>query len=209
MPEPDSAHGAQGQFATTHWSVVLAAGNSAAPNAQSALEHLCHAYWYPLYAFARRHGCGPEEAQDLTQGFFAHFLDLVWSPRRTRRPVVSVPFCWLRSSTSSRTNMSAPLPLSGVAASRSSPLINSIQRSATRWDPRADTAAPDAVFDQRWALQQVENALRRLRADYASAGRAPLFDLLKDYVWGDKNALTLAQIAAQLDLTEEAVKKAI
>jgi RNA polymerase sigma-70 factor (ECF subfamily) len=76
-------------------------------------------------------------------------------------------------------------------------------------EPADDTAAPDAVFDQRWALQQVENALRRLRADYASAGRAPLFDLLKDYVWGDKNALTLAQIAAQLDLTEEAVKKAI
>ena len=164
MPEPDSAHGAQGQFATTHWSVVLAAGNSAAPNAQSALEHLCHAYWYPLYAFARRHGCGPEEAQDLTQGFFAHFLDLVWSPRRTRRPVVSVPFCWLRSSTSSRTNMSAPLPLSGVAASRSSPLINSIQRSATRWNPRTTRQRP---------TQSSTNAGRCSRSRMPCADSAP------------------------------------
>ena len=58
-------------------------------------------------------------------------------------------------------------------------------------------------------MLQVEHALSRLRADYASSGRGPLFDLLKDYVWGDKNALALAQIAAQLDLTEEAVKKSV
>ena len=74
MSEPDSAHAAGAQFTTTHWSVVLAAGDSTAPTAQSALEHLCRAYWYPLYAFVRRLGHSPEDAQDLTQGFFAFLL---------------------------------------------------------------------------------------------------------------------------------------
>src|SRR5262245_39636065 len=75
MSESDSAHAGQGRFTTTHWSIVLAAGDSAAPNAQPALEQLCRAYWYPLYAFVRRRGYGPEEARDLTQGFFAYLLE--------------------------------------------------------------------------------------------------------------------------------------
>src|SRR5438034_8878217 len=62
------------QFATTHWSVVLAAGDSSASAAQPALEQLCRAYWYPLYAFVRRIGHAPADAQDLTQGFFAYLL---------------------------------------------------------------------------------------------------------------------------------------
>src|SRR6266446_4955783 len=61
-------------FATTHWSVVLNAADTAAPNAQEALEKLCRIYWYPLYAYVRRQGHSPEDAQDLTQAFFAHFL---------------------------------------------------------------------------------------------------------------------------------------
>ena len=66
---------AAADFATTHWSVVLAAGHSSVPGAQQALENLCHAYWYPLYAYVRRRGHSPEEAQDLTQDFFARFLE--------------------------------------------------------------------------------------------------------------------------------------
>ena len=61
-------------FVTTHWSVVLAAGQRTTPHAAEALEKLCRTYWYPLYAFVRRQGRSPEDAQDLTQGFFAHLL---------------------------------------------------------------------------------------------------------------------------------------
>src|SRR5438046_8256186 len=75
MPEPDSAHAVHAQFTTTHWSVVLAAGDTSAPSAQPALEQLCLAYWYPLYAFVRRLGHSPADAQDLTQGFFAYMLE--------------------------------------------------------------------------------------------------------------------------------------
>src|SRR5438445_7419675 len=69
-----AANGGAQWFATTHWSVVLAAGHNSSPGGQQALEKLCGAYWYPLYAYVRRRGYSPEEAQDLTQGFFARLL---------------------------------------------------------------------------------------------------------------------------------------
>src|SRR5262245_49447561 len=72
MPETDSAHACQ--FTTTHWSVVLAAGQSSSAASQAALEQLCHAYWYPLYAYVRRRGYSPQDAEDLTQGFFERLL---------------------------------------------------------------------------------------------------------------------------------------
>jgi RNA polymerase sigma-70 factor (ECF subfamily) len=79
MPfQPDAAADEPTQpavFATTHWSILAAAGNSAAPGAREALEKLCRSYWYPLYAYVRRHGHSPEEAQDLTQAFFARLLE--------------------------------------------------------------------------------------------------------------------------------------
>jgi RNA polymerase sigma-70 factor (ECF subfamily) len=73
----------------------------------------------------------------------------------------------------------------------------------------ADGTTPEVEFDRHWALAQIESALNQVRADYAASGRGPLYDLLRDYVWGGQNALGLAQIAERLDLTEEAVKKAV
>jgi RNA polymerase sigma-70 factor (ECF subfamily) len=74
LPEPSASSDAGKWFATTHWSVVLAAGHASSPGAQDALEKLCRAYWYPLYAYVRRQGHSAEDAQDLTQEFFAHLL---------------------------------------------------------------------------------------------------------------------------------------
>ena len=209
MSEPDSAHAAQGQFATTHWSVVLAAGDSAAPNAQPALEQLCRAYWYPLYAFVRRLGRSPADAQDLTQGFFAYLLErrLVAQADPQAGRFRSFLLASLKHFLAHEHERAAALKRGGGQPILSLDQFGPEERYAL--EPAADAATPDAIYDQRWALLQVENALRLLRADYASAGRAPLFDLLKDYVWGDKNALTLAEIAVQLDLTEEAVKKSV
>jgi len=77
MPDEasDSASSGAGQYPRTHWSVVLSAGRGNDTRAQVALTRLCQTYWYPLYAFVRRHGYSPEDAQDLTQGFFAHLLE--------------------------------------------------------------------------------------------------------------------------------------
>ena len=208
MSESDNAPPAHGQFTTTHWSVVLAAGTGRAPGAQDALERLCRAYWYPLYAFVRRLGHPHANAQDLTQGFFAYLLerDLVARADRRAGRFRSFLLGSLKHFLAHEHERATALKRGG-----GQPVI-----SLDQFDPEEryaleppDAATPETIFDQRWALQQIQNALSRLRAEYASAGRGPLFDLLKDYVWGDKNALGLAEIAGRLDLTEEAVKKSV
>ena len=208
MSEPDSAPAVHGQFTTTHWSVVLAAGQSASPASATALEQLCRAYWYPLYAFVRRLGYSPTDGQDLTQGFFAHLLEhhLVARADREAGRFRSFLLGSLKHFLAHEHERATALKRGGGQPVLSLDQLNPEERYAL--EP-IDTATPESVFDQRWARQQIENALSRLRAEYAAAGRGSLFDLLKDYVWGDQNALSLAEIAGRLELTEEAVKKAV
>ena len=208
MSEPDSALAAHSHFTTTHWSVVRAAGDSAVLGARDALDKLCLAYWYPLYAFVRRLGHSPADAQDLTQGFFAYLLErrLVAQADPQAGRFRSFLLASLKHFLAHQHERDTALKRGGGQPVLSLDQFDPEERYAM--EP-SDNATPEAIYDQRWALLQIENALRRLRADYASAGRGPLFDLLKDYVWGEKNALTLAQIAKQIDLTEEAVKKAV
>jgi len=91
--DSDSAARDAVQFASTHWSTVLAAGDSTSPDSQEALERLCRTYWYPLYAFVRRKGYSPADAQDLTQGFFERFSREALPPsdRPGTRPFSHLP----------------------------------------------------------------------------------------------------------------------
>lgn len=198
----------QPQFATTHWSVVLAAGTAGVPAAQAALERLCRTYWNPLYAFIRRLGNSPAEAQDLTQGFFVYLLEhqLVAKADPQAGRFRSYLLGSLRHFLAHEHERATALKRGGGQSFFSLDAIDPEERYAL--EP-TDAITPEALFDQRWALQQIENALKTLRAEYAAAGRAGLFNLLKDYVWGDQNALTLAEIAERLDLTEEAIKKSV
>jgi RNA polymerase sigma-70 factor (ECF subfamily) len=197
-----------GGFVTTHWSLVLAAGQQDVPHAVEALEKLCRSYWYPLYAFVRRLGNSPADAQDLTQAFFEHLLS---------RGVVA-----RADPTLGRFRSFLLTSLKHFMAhehERASAQKRGGGQTLVAWEEfrpeeryllePVDAVTPETIFEQRWAEHQIEQALTRLRADYVTTGRAGLFDLLKDYVWGDKNALSLAQIAEHLDLTEEAVKKAV
>jgi RNA polymerase sigma factor (sigma-70 family) len=208
MSEPESEQAVHGPFTTTHWSVVLAAGQSASPASASALEHLCRAYWHPLYAFVRRLGHPPADAQDLTQGFFAHLLEhhLVAKADREAGRFRSFLLGSLKHFLAHEHERATALKRGGGQPVLSLDGFDPEERYAL--EP-ADTATPETLYDQRWARQQIESALGRLRADYTASGRGPLFDLLKDYVWGNQNALSLAEIAARLELTEESVKKAV
>lgn len=208
-----SSHGAKDRstpqwFATTHWSVVLAAGTGSVSAAQDALDRLCRAYWYPLYAFVRRLGHSPTDAQDLTQGFFAHLLEhhLVARADREVGRFRSFLLGSLKHFLAHEHERATALKRGGGQPVLSLDGFDPEERFAL--EP-ADSANPESIFDQRWARQQIENALGRLRAEYAASGRGPLFDLLKDYVWGDQNALSLAAIAGRLELNEEAVKKSV
>jgi RNA polymerase sigma-70 factor (ECF subfamily) len=206
MPSEDSPSAAQ--FRTTHWSAVLAAGDTAVPGTRDALESLCRAYWPPLYAFVRRLGHAPADAQDLTQGFFAQLLQsgLISKADPEAGRFRSFLLASLKHFLAHEHERNTAQKRGGGSLVVSFDQFEPEERFAP--EP-ADTASPEVLFDRRWAMRQVENALERLQADYAAAGRAPLFELLKDYVWGDKNALTLGEIASRVDLTEEAVKKSV
>ena len=187
---------------------MAAAGESQHPNSGEALEFLCRSYWQPLYLFIRRNGYTIEDARDLTQAFFAHILDrksvAAADPGRGRFRTFLLAS--LKHFLAHQRDRSQAQKRGGrheiISLDQFDP-----EESAALGVAREST--PDLSFDKRWALRQIENALVRLRADYAASGRTALYDLLKDYVWGERNALSLSEIAGQLDLTEEAVKKAV
>jgi RNA polymerase sigma-70 factor (ECF subfamily) len=195
-------------FVTTHWSIVLSAQDKGSPRSAEALESLCRAYWYPLYAFARRAGHSPADAEDLTQGFFARVLakDYLKSaaPDKGRfRTFLLVAFKhysadeWDRQHAQKR---------GGFA-----PIISIDQESAeSRFTSEpAHHLQPDVLFDRQWARTLLERTLSRLQDEYVGSGRAKLFELLRSCLAGDESAWPYGEIATRLDLTEAAVKMAV
>jgi RNA polymerase sigma factor (sigma-70 family) len=193
-------------FATTHWSVVLTA-QSRSPAADEALEKLCRTYWWPLYGFVRRNGYGPEEAQDLTQGFFALLLerrdlDVVRREKGRLRSYLLV----------SLKNFLAKAKRRELAVKRGEgqalvPLDELLARERADLEP-ADTLTADRIFERRWALTLLEQVLTRLESEYRSAGNAKLFDCLKEFFSEEPGRRSQAEVAAELGMTENAVKQA-
>lgn len=199
--------GAQ-SFATTHWSVVLAAGQQGAPHAAVALEKLCRAYWYPLYVFVRRQGNSPEEAQDLTQDFFSRLLEKNYlakaDPGRGKFRTFLLRSLknflvneWKRAGRLKRGGGLALLSIDENAAE---------DRYATE---ATDEPNPDAEYEMRWAVTLIEQVLTALREEFKAADKAELFDNLKGFIWGDKSTAAYSEIAGHLELTEGTVKVAV
>lgn len=192
-------------FTTTHWSVVLdAQGRS--PAAEAALEKLCRTYWWPLYGFVRRQGCDPEEAQDLTQGFFALLLqrrdlDVIRREKGRLRSYLLV----------SLKNFLAKARRRELAVKRGEgralvPLDELLAREHADLEP-TDSLSADRIFERRWALTLLEQVLTRLESEYRSAGNAKLFDCLKEFL-SDELGRSQAEVAAELGMTENALKQA-
>jgi RNA polymerase sigma factor (sigma-70 family) len=206
--ETDVVPGAGGGFPTTRWSMVLSAGEGSLPNAQAALERLCRAYWYPLYAYVRRQGRSVEQAQDLTQEFFARLMqkDYLRCPDPARGRFRSFLLTSLKRFLINDWEK-------GRAAKRGEgqPLFSWDQRETeTRFlaEP-ADQSTPEKAFEQRWALTLLEQVLGRLREEFMALGQADRFERLKDLLWGEKDAPPYAGVAAELGLTEGALKVAV
>src|SRR5690349_10599405 len=177
MNSADSAAPGARSFATTRWSLVLAAG----AGGSGALAELCRAYWFPLYAFTRRLGHGPHDAEDFTQGFFADLLSrgglatVAAEHGRFRSFLLASLKNFLadqrdRAHAQKRGGGMQPLSFDAVAA-----------ENRYAMEP-ADTASPELHFDQQWALAVVERALQRLEADYADQQK--LFALLRPLLTG-------------------------
>jgi RNA polymerase sigma-70 factor (ECF subfamily) len=188
--------------------LVAAAGQGATPEAREALATLCHLYWYPLYAYARRHLGKAHDAQDLTQEFFTRLLEKDYlqavDPQRGKfRSFLLTAFQRFlgkeraRSQTQKRGGGRTLLSLD-------------FQEGERRYlQEPADRATPETLFDRRWALQLLEQTLVRLREEQVVAGKGRLFEAIKGTLTGDDNASPYAQIARELDISEQAIKVAV
>ena len=193
-------------FTTTHWSVVLAAQDRS-PAADEALEKLCRTYWWPLYGFVRRQGYGPEEAQDLTQGFFALLLERrdLDAVRREKGRLRSYLLVSLK-------NFLAKARRRELAVKRGHgralvPLDELLARERADLEP-ADNLTADRIYERRWALTLLEQVLTRLENEYRSAGNAKLFDCLKEFLSDEPERRSQAEVALELGMTENALKQA-
>jgi RNA polymerase sigma-70 factor (ECF subfamily) len=192
---------------TTHWSLVARASRSDAPGSAEALERLCRAYWFPLYAFARREGCGPEEAQDLTQEFFCRLLagnSLRFAdPDRGRfRSFLLTSFKNLMANEWKRAHRQKR---GGGAEAFSLDQVDAEERY--RIEP-VDTLTPEKVFERRWAEALLARVLARLQTECDGDGpeRARRFEVVKVFLLESKGALPLATAAEQLGLSLIATK---
>jgi len=195
-------------FVTTRWSVVLSAKEADPERSSQALETLCRAYWYPLYAFARRSGHAPADAEDLTQGFFARLLqkDYLKSVAREKGRFRSFLLASLKRFMANEWDRQHAQKRGGFAE------IVSIDTAAAELRFASDAALnapPDALFDRQWATTLLEQTLLALQEEYAASGRATLFEHLRPCLARDESALSYAEIATRLNLTEAAVKMAV
>ncbi len=195
-------------FATTHWTVVITAGRRSTPQAERALEELCCVYWYPLYAFVRRQGYSREDAEDLTQGFFARFLqrnylDKLSSEKGRFRAFLLAA---LKHYLANEYDRSRRQKRGGGEQT----LSLDWQDADTRYQIEpADCLSPDRLYDRAWAMTLLAKVISRLRREDAAEGKADVFDRLKPFLMADKSGIPYAQAARDLGLNEGALRVAV
>jgi RNA polymerase sigma factor (sigma-70 family) len=211
MPSRNGGAGTDGgphRFATTHWSLVLAAGQRGSAGAEEALARLCSLYWYPVYAFVRRQGHPRDDAQDLTQGFFTRLIekgdlgDADRSRGRFRSFLLTACQHYLSNE---RDRARAQKRGGGIL-----PLSMDVAVAESRYERAlAHTETPERLYDRQWCLTLLAGVLDDLREDYEAAGKGRVFDRLKDFLTGDNGAGTHAEAARDLGMTADAVKVAV
>ncbi|HXP63591.1 MAG TPA: sigma-70 family RNA polymerase sigma factor [Dongiaceae bacterium] len=202
-PPPSPRQNAQ--FTTTHWSVVLAAGGGDSPAARQALEHLCQTYWYPVYAYVRRRDNSPEDAEDLTQEFFAKLIERndFAKVSRDRGPFRAFLKSALNHLLSDRRDYVRAAKRGGGKIILSLDAQTAEQRY--QLEP-ADMTTPDKLYDRRWALTLLEKARSRLAEEYGTAGKSELYNHLKFLEPGAPEVLSYAEIGRRLGKSESAIK---
>jgi RNA polymerase sigma factor (sigma-70 family) len=196
-----------GEFATTHWSLVLRAGCRASPDARHALSTLCERYWYPLYAYVRRHTRDVNEAQDLTQEFFARLMekDLLASalPERGRFRAFLLSAVknfmaneWDRQHAEKRGGGRTLLSLN----------LETVE-SRLGLEPYHDLT-PERLFEKKWTLMLLELVMEQLQGEALASGKERQFELLKSTLTGEQTGPPYARIANELGISEEAARQA-
>jgi len=207
IPKHSTPSGA-GRFATTHWSIILAASDSASTQHEPALDKLCQTYWFPLYAYLRRRGYDSHQAEDYTQGFFAGILERKGLQKADPKYGKFRSFLlaslknfladeWDRDHAQKRGGDKKVLSLDFDAA-------------ASRYDQEPEhLMSPEKLFERSWALTVLIRAIDRLKAESAVSDTQQLFDCLKIYLTAEKGTVPYKNVAAKLNMTDGAVKVAV
>jgi RNA polymerase sigma-70 factor (ECF subfamily) len=194
-----------GLFATTHWSVIWAAGEGESAQATEALEKLCRTYWYPLYAFVRRRGCPPQDAQDLTQGFFAALLAGRYLAQANRERGRFRTFLLTAFDNFLHNEHDRATALKRGGGHEIVSWEEHTAEGRYAQEP-AGGLSPEQIYEKRWAATLLERVLARLREESIHAARLELFDQLKPHLWGEDEATPYAQLATRFNLTVSAIK---
>jgi RNA polymerase sigma factor (sigma-70 family) len=199
----------RGGFATTRWSLVLAAGaDPSSADSREALAALFETYWYPLYGFLRSRGYDTEDAQDLTQAFFARLLEkhAISQADPTRGRFRSFLLASLKHFAANERDRDMAKKRGGGA-----PMLSlEVEGAECRFqmEPPSDET-PERIFDRRWALTLLGRVMSRLEAEVSESGRHRQFERLKTYLTGDRPQLSYAETATELGTSEGAVKVAV
>ena len=193
-------------FTTTHWSVVLDAQGES-PAAQEALEKLCRTYWRPIFAFLRRQGLRPDEAEDITQGFFAELLERrsLEAVRKEKGRLRSFLLGGLKYFLANEQRRA--MAIKRGKGQQLIPLDDLRVDNRIEIEP-ADPMTAEMIYERRWALTVLEQVLSRLRDEYRAAGNAALFDSLKALLPDEPGAPSQAEIGARMGMTENAIRQA-
>ncbi len=198
---------ASASFATTHWTTVLAAGKGDTPSARAALERLCTAYWYPLYAYVRRKGYPASDAEDLVQGFFERLLrlDSLTKVKQERGRFRTFLLAGLNHYLADEWDRAS-------ARKRDARRMVSLdgREAETRYQHEAaDSETPERVFLRQWAIALLASVLEQLSGEYEKAGKKELFAALRFAISGESGkALAYAELAGTLKMGEPALRVA-
>jgi RNA polymerase sigma-70 factor (ECF subfamily) len=195
-------------FATTHWSVVLAAGQGDSTCAHDALSYLCQIYWYPLYAYARRCGHSPHDAQDLTQEFFARLLEGNWVAKADQQRGRFRSFLltamkrfmineWKKAHVQKRGGNQTVLSLNDDTAEHRYQLEPIEKRT------------PESLFERGWALSLLNSVLLKLEQEYSHEGKTEWMETMRPALTAERDDIRYAEIATKLDITETAARVAV
>ena len=208
-PDHSSAARTPGQFRTTRWSVVLLSAKSEVAGSKEALAELCKLYWYPLYGHIRRYGFSPDDAQDLTQGFF---LDLLEHKALARADQQKGKFrSFLLASLKNFLSNEAQKARSVKRGGQIKFVHVDFSEAEDRYEREepAETLTPEKIFDARWAFALLGEAKKRLKEEYVVAGKTAVFEALKGFVDPvTTNTLpSYEEVAKQLNVSVAAIKR--
>jgi RNA polymerase sigma-70 factor (ECF subfamily) len=208
LKDADERKHSRRSFVTTRWTVILQAGRRHTPQSDEALQELCRTYWYPLYAYVRRQGHSREDAEDLTQAFFARLLEKNWleqlaSDKGRFRGFLHAAMKhflaneWDKAHAQKRDGAVPHLSLDWQSAD-----------STYQLTPAADLSA-EKVFDRAWSITLLERVLGRLQAESIAEGKEAQFKQLKSFLALGQSAIAYPELSAQLGLSEGAARVAV